>query len=870
MRQLLPGLAAAILLVPAVPVRAQQGSVQVSTSAQAVTGDAQRLAGQNRLDPDVGISWLQPGTRFGIFQIEVRGARRGDEAHLGRAYVAIRDVKLRGVAWSFEGGDTFFSPAVGDYRIANLFTPAVTFTGGAVTGRTTHSNLQVVVGRASAWRNIFGTDPETLAQDIGTARATHKFGDWLEVGARASRIRTRSLKEFSFSIDASDQAGGGAKVWVTPELQLVADASVVSFRRAGASAYERDVSYIAGASWLHKRGWFQANASHFAAGDFPVLNYPLQDREGLFVAGDYDLFPRLRVSAGWEAFRSNVNPDASLAALRPAPRSTGTREFGGLRLQLTSRSSVTVRGEQGDRRSRPIRSGSIQDSDTGSWTAEWQTAVGRFNSFARYARRENVDQVNAVSSYTQHDSSAQLFMNVSRSTQLFGTVMFMRNEVRGAGTTYWQAGGGAQLQVPHRDLWIRGEGTMARNVDLLTQSFVPRESITAGLNGQLTRRLSIAFNVHVDRSPMPLQSGSPWMTRSMVRLVRTLPTGSVYSANNAALNASSSGRGTGSVVGSVFADWNGNGVFDTGENPLEGIPLRIAAGTATNSGHDGQFSFLNVPVGLRDVGLDTGALPVDFDPPTVTSVQMEISRGDTRRIAFGLIPLGTIEGRVIRDANANGKADPGEEPIDGAVVILDEGARSEQVRRGRYRFDAVRSGDHTVKLLLESLPEGAVIAGSAEVKTSLVRDRLLADIPFVVSVTKRPEIRKVFPPKGGTTASRARTTPAPPSRTAPETGVSSRPPATAPGTPAAVKVSTRRVAMLYAVQVAALSDIDNAREFVIRLTVAGLPAYLVEPAPGESLYRVRVGTYRTRDAARKAAGDLERLMGVKLWVMRDR
>lgn len=878
MRQLLLGLAAASLLVPAVPARAQQGSVQVSASAQALTGDPQRLAGQDRFEPDVGVSWLQPGTRFGIFQMEIRSTRRGDEAHLGRAYMAIRDVNYAGVAWSFEGGDTYFSPAIGDYRLSNLFTPAVTFTGGAVTGRTKQSSLQLVVGRAAAWRNIFGSDPETLDQDIALARVTHKPIDRLEVSARASRIRTRDLKEFSFSIDASDQAGGGARIWLTPELQLVGDASIVSFRRTGASTRERDLSYLAGANWLHKRGWLQVNASHFAPGEFPVLNYPLQDREGLFAAGDYDLLPRVRVSGGWEAFRLNVNPEASLASPRPAPRSTGQREFAGIRLMITSRSSITLRGEQGDRLSRPVRFGSYQDSDTGSWTAEWQTAVGRFNSFARYSRRENVDHVNATSSYTQHDSSAQLFMNVSRSAQLFGTVMLMRNEFEGGGTTYWQAGGGAQMKALRRDLWFRGEGTVARNVDLLTQNFVPRESMSLGLNGQLTRRTSISFNVNLDRTPMPFSTGSPWMTRSIVRLVRSLPTGSVYSANSGALTASTPGRGTGSVVGSVFADWNANGVLDAGENPLEGIPLRIVGGGATSSGHDGQFAFLNVPVGLRDVGLDAAAIPIDFDPPIVTSVQMEISRGDTRRVAFGLVPLGAIEGRVIRDTNKNSKADPGEEPVESAVIILDGGARSEQVRRGRYRFDAVRSGQHVVKLLLESLPEGAVITGDAETKTALTRDRLLADVSFVISVEKRPEIRKVFPPKGGTAASRA--TGASPSR-----ATATRPPASTPAPraaaptpaprglsrpPAVRPASTARAPALYAIQVAALTDVDNAREIVIRLSVSGLPAYLVEPGVGDSLYRVRVGPYRTIESAQETATKLESLLGFKLWVTRER
>ena len=83
-------------------------------------------------------------------------------------------------------------------------------------------------------------------------------------------------------------------------------------------------------------------------------------------------------------------------------------------------------------------------------------------------------------------------------------------------------------------------------------------------------------------------------------------------------------------------------------------------------------------------------------------------------------------------------------------------------RRGR---DATAStpfaaGAHLVKLLIESLPEGAVITGDAEVQAILSRDALAADVTFVVSIEKRPEIRKVFPPRGGgATSANTATTP---------------------------------------------------------------------------------------------------------------
>ena len=853
------GALTAVLVVQPIPALAQQGSLQVSTAVQTLHGDPQRFAGQHPLEPDIGISWLQPGSRVGMFQIEIRGARRGDTLHTGRIYGALRDAKYGGIAWTIEAGDAYFSPGVSDYRFSNLFTPAVTFNGAAVTGRTEHDVVTVVAGRSTAWRSIFGNDPQGLGQSLAIARITHRPTNRLELSARGSRVRTSSLREFSYTIDASDQVGAGATVGLTSSLRLVADASLVSYRRAGVASRERDGSYLGGLSWLHSRGWMQVNASRFSAGDFPALNNPLHDREEVFAAAEQDLTSRTRVSGGWEKFRSNLNPERSASSTTPVPESAGTRGFGAFRVQLTSRSAVTVRGERGDRESRPVGPGFYSDSDTGMWAAEWQAAVGGTTAFVRYSGRENVEHLNETGSYDQRDALAQIYANVTRRSQIFGTAMLTHTAAGPGGNNYWQTGGGAQVRMGNRDLWLRGESTIARNMDLLTRVYVPRESLIIGVNGQMSRSTTLAFNVNLDRTPVFASAGSPWVTRSMVRVTRNLPTGSVYMANTIASSAAESGRGTGTVSGLVFADWNANGVQDAGESALEGIPMRLGNGHSA-TGHDGQFAFVNVPVGTRSIGLDTGALPIDFDPPAVSQIQVELSRGDAKRVAFGLVPLGLIEGRVIRDVNGNGKADPNEEPIDGAVVVLDSGARSEQARKGQYRFEAVRSGTHLVKLLIESLPEGAIIAGDAEVPAALSQGALSADVSFLVSVEKRPEIRRVFPSRGGTTSSSA----APP-RSSTGRGAS------APAATAAAEPSRDTRAETFAIQIAALNDAVRARSLVGHLKASGLPAYLVEPpaTDPDAPYRVRVGPYPSREEAQKVAAKLEAQRGERLWVVRE-
>lgn len=861
----------ALLVFHAHATLAQQGTVQVTSAVQTLNGDPSRFAGQNAFEPDLGVSWLQPGSRFGIFQIEIRGARRGDAFHTGRMYGALRDAKFLGARWAIEAGDAYFSPPIGGYGFSNLFAPAVTFNGAAISGHTDRSTLVVVAGKTTAWRNIFGNDPKGLGQSLGSVHSTHRFGPSLEVSARGSRVRTSSLDEFSYTIDASDQAGGGARLALTPSVQLVADGSLVSYRRTGTTSRERDGSYLTGLNWLHSRGYVQVNASRFSPGDFPALNNPLQDREQLFAVAEYDVMRRARVSGGWERFRTNLEPEDSLASTRPTPETSGDRGFGAVRVQLTSRSTIGFRGEQGNRDSRPVGFGFPSDSDTGTWAAEWQAAIGHANAFVRYSGRQNVEHVNTSGSYDQRDASAQIFANLPRGSQAFGTAIFTRTaSVGGSGSTYWQAGGGTQLRMGGRDLWLRAEANAARNVDLLTGLYVPRESFVFGLNGQMSRRTTIAFNVNLDRAVTQPSIGSPWLTRSIVRITHTLPTGSVFLPGTVTTGASEAGRGTGTISGLIFADWNSNGVQDADENTLEGIPLRLGSGH-TSSGRDGQFAFRNVPAGVRSVGVDTGALPVDFDPPAISEIQIELSRGDAKRVTFGLLPLGLIQGRVIRDANGNGKADPNEDAIEGAIVVLDGGLRSELVRRGRYQFSAVRSGPHLVRLLIESLPEGAAITGNAEVPATLGRDALTAEVTFLVSVQKRPEIRRVFPPRGGGQASAAPAR-APAGRgsrpAAPATTVRTASPAiTNVAAPATIATATGR----FTIQIAALNDPTRAKDAVEKLKATGMPAYLVNPPASDpdAPYRVRVGRYDTREEAQKVAATLEAQRGEKLWVTRE-
>jgi hypothetical protein len=871
MRQLLRELAACGLLLATFPIgaTAQQGSIKISAAAHSIQGDPSRLGTQAGFEPDLGVSWLRPGSRFGVFQMEIRGTARDGEPHFGRTFVSLRDLKHHGITYTFDAGDSFFSPSRGEHQQRNLYTPAINFSGVAAKATTTRSEVAVMLGKATTTRDMLGTDIDTLDQGLFIARGSHKASDRLEISARASRIRTRDLKEFTFTIASSDQAGSGARFVLTPALHLVADASVVTYRRRNSSDQETDGSALAGASVLLARGWLQVNASRFSPGELPILTQPLADRQTLYAAGEYEVFRRMRAFGGWESFRSNL--DRSPASVTPTD---GGRAFGGLRVPLGASSSASFRVESGDRRSRLVGAALTRVSDTGVVSGELQSTFGPVSTFLRFGRRENVESESASGSYTQRESSGIAFINMNRALQIFTSVnAVFSSSLDGGGHTFWQIGGGTQAQLFNRGLWLRGEGLFSHNLDLLSDRSRPQQTLNVGLNGEIARNTVLGFHMYADRMAAN-QVAEPWLIRSTLRVTRTFVTTS-SAPSRTVLGSMARHGGTGSLVGIVYSDWNANGMQDPGELPLQNIPIRLSNLGNASTSRTGEFAFVNIPIGLQQIGIDMSSLPVDFDGPQVPQVQVELARGQTERLAFGLVPLGSIAGRVMHDVNGNGTADDGDRPLDDAVLVLNGGTRSEKVRDGQFRFDAVRSGEHTLALLQESLPEGATILGSPSITVTIGRESIAPETAFLVSIQTRPEIRRVFPGPGGQAAApsapAASTIAVPPGgTTSPRAG---RTAASDPVPPRAREAAAAsRGSQQFAIQIAALSDRSRAARLVEQLRAGGYSAYLVEPPSGDttSPYKVRVGFYDTRAAAEEQARIIGKARGEKLWVVRER
>jgi hypothetical protein len=722
---------------------AQQSQVSVSAATQVFAADQYRMGGVNRVEPDLGIAWVRPSTLGGNLGLDLNVVRRDAGIRLGRAVLSLRGAKAGGLQWDLTAGDTGTPPFVPDFGFSNLHAPTLTVAGASVSARSERVTVRAAGGRTTQTRNIFGTDLIDLRQTLYQADVTVRVSKYLQLATRGSQVRNGDLGPYPTFVDWAEDIGGGLVLTPGSSWQISADAGVSRFQRRGAAGADTSPSWLVGTKFTAERGRFEINAQRFSVGRFAAMNYPYNDRQGLFASGDWKVADSVRLFGGADVARTNLDPDSARQASVAMPEGVQTRGFGGARIQWSRHSTFTLRAEGGGRDIRASRLSPGFESDTGAVTAEWQGNLPRTTVVTRYERRTNVDANYAPSSFRQHEVSSQVFLRFAKGRELFVQGFMIRRANRaGGGETDWYAGAG--LQVPLSGLQFRLEGTVGRTDDWETPVASNRQMIVGGLSGAIARQLFLSADVVLHHAPLDVPGSRPWYTRSMVRVTRTMTYGTaIVPAGPGALPLTGP---MGSVVGLVFVDWNQNGCRDADEEPAPGVAVTVVQVGMAAAGDDGHAVFSRVPAGERVVSLDLATVPADYDLPGEAARTIEVTKGKRTAVDFGLLPVGTITGAVFDDSDNDGTISKGDRPRDDAIVMIDDGVRSELVRDGRFRFDNVRLGSHVVAVDLESLEEGAQIAGDAQRTVVLSREARTGDVVFLVRTEKRPEVRKVFPP----------------------------------------------------------------------------------------------------------------------------
>ncbi|NEQ75144.1 MAG: hypothetical protein F6K23_20110, partial [Okeania sp. SIO2C9] len=176
----------------------------------------------------------------------------------------------------------------------------------------------------------------------------------------------------------------------------------------------------------------------------------------------------------------------------------------------------------------------------------------------------------------------------------------------------------------------------------------------------------------------------------------------------------------------IFLDENGNGTPDTGEG-IAGVEVKLdidSDGTfdaTETTDANGQYLFDGLNSGDYTVMVDTNTLPDDVvntvDPDGGNDSMSDVTLGtgeDNLDQDFGYEQeLGSIGDTIFLDENGNGTPDTGE-GIAGVEVKLDidsDGtfdATETTDANGQYLFDGLNSGDYTVMVDTNTLPDDVV------------------------------------------------------------------------------------------------------------------------------------------------------------------
>jgi serine-aspartate repeat-containing protein C/D/E len=177
------------------------------------------------------------------------------------------------------------------------------------------------------------------------------------------------------------------------------------------------------------------------------------------------------------------------------------------------------------------------------------------------------------------------------------------------------------------------------------------------------------------------------------------------------------------VSGVAFNDLNGNGIRDSGELGLGGVPIRVESATGLVltgvSADDGTFQICGLASGQAfrvtspaPLGFNkTGPINATVAPRVFAkdfAYVIEVCMSNVPNLTFPNQPIpGAIGGLKFEDTNANGARDPGEPPLAAVTIQLSVPAGPPQTQvtdaSGAFLFTNLPAGDY---VLSEIVPSG--------------------------------------------------------------------------------------------------------------------------------------------------------------------
>ena len=160
----------------------------------------------------------------------------------------------------------------------------------------------------------------------------------------------------------------------------------------------------------------------------------------------------------------------------------------------------------------------------------------------------------------------------------------------------------------------------------------------------------------------------------------------------------------GAVDGYVFKDFNGDGLRQRDEPPVEGVKIWLGKDKTQVSDIFGYYKFTKIKAKKAYVNIDPSAIPAGFTLTVPGTQEVAITHGQIARINFGIVSRSEIIGFVFVDSDGDGQFGTKDLHIKDAILILEDGTKVSTDDSGRYFFRKANVGKHTLTLDLNSIP----------------------------------------------------------------------------------------------------------------------------------------------------------------------
>jgi hypothetical protein len=186
-----------------------------------------------------------------------------------------------------------------------------------------------------------------------------------------------------------------------------------------------------------------------------------------------------------------------------------------------------------------------------------------------------------------------------------------------------------------------------------------------------------------------------------------------------------------SIEGTVFEDADDDGFFGAGDKPVRDVWLFLEMGVKTKTGANGDFIFDSVLPGEHLLTIDTRSLPSDLEPGKKFYIANPLEGGrEYLDIPLKIKDEGSIEGKLAWSTDVN--PDISAFSLGSLKVLLDSKYYVLSGEDGRFLFDGIPVGSHTISIPKESLPKGVTVATSDSLSVDVQR-RASSSVEFILN-----------------------------------------------------------------------------------------------------------------------------------------